>query len=155
MADQTSVEWPSARDEAPATVFARNFGECARDIVNLAELQSQLLAVDVKQSARRMTVPAVLLVLAVVMILGSFPVLLMTIAYALIEGAGWPHWAGFLLATGIGFLVGGVLAASGYMLLRNAIPRLERSRKELADNLRWLKDSLSAGGRLRHRQQCE
>jgi hypothetical protein len=154
MAGQTSVEQQNGRYEAPASVFARNFSDCAHDVVNLAELQSRLLLIDLKQSARQTAVPAGLAGAALAILLGSIPVLFMAIAYALVEGAGWPHWAGFLLAGVLGLILGGGLAAGAYALVRRSVTGLERSRKELADNLRWLKDTLSASGRLRHRSQC-
>lgn len=155
MAYQTTVEGHNGRDEAPAAVFARNFSDCARDIVSLAELHGQLLSLDIKQTVRQAAAPTVLLVLGLALLMAMLPVLLMAVAYAFIEGLGWPHWAGFLLAAGIGLLVGGGLAAVAYVLYRSSLTGLERTRKELADNLRWLKDSLSTSGRLRHYSQCQ
>jgi len=154
MANQTSVETRDGHDESPATAFARSFSDCAHDIVNLSELQARLLALDLKQTARRTAAPAALAAVGLAILLGVVPILLVTIAYVLVEVAGWPHWAGFLLASGVGLIVGGGLAGVAYALFRNSFSALQRSRKELSDNLRWLKDTLSTSGRLRHRSQC-
>jgi hypothetical protein len=154
MANQTSVEARDGREEAPAAVFARNFSDCARDIVSLAELQSRLLSLDLKQVVRQAAVPAALAGTALAVLLGSVPIMLMTIAYALVDVAGWSRWAAFLLATVIGLILGSGLAAGAYAIFRNSFNALDRSRKELADNLRWLKEALSVSGRLRHRSQC-
>jgi uncharacterized membrane protein YqjE len=155
MADQTSVEYRNGSGEAPASQIVRNLGDCAHDVVVLAELQARLAALDLKESAQQTLAPAGLLAIGLGLLAGSFPVLLMTLAYLLINVAEWPEWAGFLLATVIGFLVGGALCAGAYWLFRSSVTGLERSRKELTDNLRWLKEVLSASGRSRHRRQCD
>ncbi len=153
MAGQTPVEPKNGSPEGPAKVFARSVSQYIRDIITLSELQSRLLVIDLKQAARRATGVAVLLVVACGLLAGSFPVLLMAIAYAFVEGKGWPLWAGFLTATVIGVVLSACFGAGGAMLLRGRLAGFERSRRELARNLRWLKESLSADGRMRHRDQ--
>ncbi len=155
MADQTSVEFRNGKDEVAARRIFRNVSDCAADVVALTELQTRLVMLDLKQSGRQAAAPGGLLLVGIGLLVGAFPVLLMAIAYALINGAGWPEWAGFLFATAVGFVLGGSFCAGAYWLFRNHVATMERSRKELGNNLRWLKDVLSASGRARHFSQCE
>lgn len=160
MADQTSMkerhdQQTAGGEAAPATALARNFGDFARDLVSLAELQGQLFVVDLKQNARQAAARVGLVAVGLALLLGALPVLWMALAYALVEAAGWSHWLSFLVAGVVGLIVGGALALGGLAWLRRALPGLERSRRELGDNLRWLKQSLSATGRQQQRRQCE
>lgn len=160
MADQTSVtarldEHQARGEPTPATALAHNVGDFARDLVNLAELQAQLLAVDLKQSARQAAARVGLVAVGLALVLACLPVLLMALAYALIEVASWSHGLSFLVAGVVGLLMGGALALGGLAWLRRTQPSWERSRRELGDNLRWLKQSLSATGRQQQRRQCE
>lgn len=155
MADQASLDYRNGKGQKPARRIVRNVGDCAHDVVVLAELQARLAALDLKQSAQQSVAPAGLLAVGLGLLAGSFPVLLMTIAFALIEGAQWPAWAGFLLATGVGFLLGAATCAGAYWMFRSSVTGLDRSRKELSENLRWLKDVLSTSGRARQRSQCD
>ncbi len=154
MADQTAVETRNGAREAPATEIARSLSDCAHDVVNLAELQTRLLKLDMQESVRQTVAPAGLLAIGLGLLVGSFPLLLMSIAFALVNGAAWPEWAAFLLATVLGLLGGGGLCAGAWWLFRNSVTGLERSRKELTENIQWLKDTLSSSGRMRHRRQC-
>lgn len=163
MAHQTPLKEPleeevvrsNRAEQAPVTVLAHSFGECARDIVNLTELQGQLLLVDLKQNAGALGLPLTIVALGVALLLACWPVLLMALAYALVEGAGWSHWLSFLVAGLVGLVVGGALAAGGLAFLRSAMPGLERSRQEFRDNVQWLKETLSSGGHPRPRRSGE
>ena len=155
MADQASLEDRNGKRQAPASRIVRNMGDFAHDVLVLAELQARLAALDLQQTARQSILPTVLVAVGLGLLAGSFPVLLATIAFALIEGADWPAWAGFLLATVIGLLLGAGVCAAAYGIFRKTATGLERSRKELSDNVRWLKEVLSASGRAQHRRQCD
>jgi hypothetical protein len=153
MAHQTSVNSGNGRAEAPATVIAQNLGDCARDVVELGDLQIRLLQADLKQSMRQAILPAVSCALALAFGMACFPVLLMAIAYLFVELAQWSFAASFFAATGIGLLIAGLLGAVAWWAVRR-ITGLERSKKELTENVRWLKEALSTSGRVRHRTQC-
>ncbi|NLY00572.1 MAG: phage holin family protein [Rhodopirellula sp.] len=154
MVDQATLEMRNGAHQAPATEILRGLNDCAHDVVTLTELQMRLLKLDLQDSARQTRAPLGLLAVGLCLLLGSFPVLLMTIAYGVVALAGWPQWAGFLTATVVGFLIGGGLSGGAYWLFRHNVTGLQRSRKELVDNIRWLKETLSSGGRSRHRRQC-
>jgi len=154
MVDQAAVSEHDGKAEAPAATMMRNLGDCARDVIDLAELQARLLALDLKQSARRTAMMVGVGLVAVAFLLAGFPLLLTSIAILLAEAGGLSYWAAFFIATGIGFLAAAILGAVAWAIFRH-IRWLERSRSELVQNLRWLKDLLSASGRSRHRSRGE
>ena len=94
----------------------------------------------------RIATPIVLAVIGGALLLGSLPVLLLAIAASLIL-------LGIGLATAlfIAFLIGTVLGTIALAIarsrLRNAFVAFQRSREELAQNIRWIKGALSAAGR--------
>lgn len=153
MDGQATVTISNGKAGAPATVIVRNLGDCARDVVELAELQARLLSLDLKQSVKRAVPPVILAVAALIFLLASFPVALAAVGYALVELADWSYTAAFFAAAGIGLLLAVAMALAAWVLVRR-ITGFERSRAELAANLVWLKDVLSNSGRVRHRATC-
>ena len=70
---------------APATAVVSNLAEFGNDFATRAELQAKLAAIDLKESAGRAAVPAGLLAGALVLLLGSVPVLLAGVAELIVR----------------------------------------------------------------------
>ena len=124
------------------THVVANFSELARDVVELAELQGKLAALDSATAWQRMRGGLVLVVIGACALLGCLPVVLAMGAAALVEFAGWTWTASFALAGGGGFVIAGVVLAVAYQRLRTMLEPFDRSREELASNLAWLKSRL-------------
>jgi hypothetical protein len=121
----------------------RNLGQLGNDVMTLAELQVELLQVDMREWLRACTVPLLLLAAGLLLGLASFPVLLLSMAYGLGHVTDWPMWARLLAAGGAGLVLAGVLAVAAIQLLRRDVKILSRSSAELRRNVRWLRELLT------------
>jgi hypothetical protein len=121
----------------------RNLGQLGNDVVTLAELQVELLQVDMREWLRACTIPVILLAAGALLGLASFPVLLLSLAYALGQVTEWSMAVRLLVASGAGLLVAGICAVVAIQLLRRDVKILSRSTAELRRNVRWLKEVLS------------
>jgi hypothetical protein len=128
------------RERSPdVTRVGGDIGELFDDISTLVELQFKLFGVDLKAAAKRAVAPIGLAAFGLVFLLGCVPVLLMGIAWVLVEQAEWSTGPALLAAAGAAALLGGASMAVGGLLLRNAGSTLDRSRAELSENIRWIK----------------
>lgn len=131
-----------------ATNMTGGISELAHDVVTLAELQLKLMRLDVQESARRMVGPIVGLVVAGVVAMGCVPVLLMGLAYGLAETTTLSLAGGALVAGVIGLLLAGLSAYLAWRRLRCCSVQLDRSRKELTQNVNWIMQAVSRPGQL-------
>ena len=83
---RTRVEQPNV---------ATSFSELTHDAIELAELQAQLLALDLKETSESTKVSLTLGVVGTCLLLGSIPVALIALAELLIEQLDWSRAAGF------------------------------------------------------------
>ena len=97
MLDQTTMN--GRRSKSPAKRMGRSMAGLLHDLITLAELQTQLVAVDLKEGTGRSIVPIVLIVGAVLLTLGTMPVILLGIGWALVNLAGFSEGAAFLLVS--------------------------------------------------------
>jgi hypothetical protein len=138
MVDQTTMNW---QRERPTRIRA-NLAGLAHDALTLAELQVQLLTVDLRDARRGAGTALVQVLIGTVLALGCVPVLLLAAAHVLIETVQWPGSAAFGV-TGVGVAaVAAILLRIGWRRTTQAIATVQRSRAELVETLRWLKDSL-------------
>lgn len=128
------------RDKEPNV--AASFSELTHDVIELAELQTQLFALDIKSTTQKTRTSLMLAVLGICLLLGSIPVALYALAELLVEQAAWSHAAGFGLATLIGLGLSGGILAAGYIRLTKGLGALQRSREELSRNIAWIKSTL-------------
>lgn len=128
--------------KSPTKAVARSLGELAHDAVTLADLQVELLKTELRNEVGGTVKSVLLLVFAVVVILGCVPVLLMSLAYALVELADFSQALSLLIATLVGLVIAGSLAALGWRKLRNDSITLQRSRDEFSRNVDWIKQVL-------------
>jgi len=101
---QTKADNPKGPQQSASRGFATGAGNFAQDVLTLAELQAQLLAIDVGECRARMTVPVLLLLGGVAIALACFPIGLAALALCLIEFFKTSYATGFLIA----FLVGAI-----------------------------------------------
>ncbi len=131
--------------------------ELARDAVTLAELQSRLFKVEMQQSLRALVLPLILWGAALGIALSAVYVLLVSLAYTMVEFAEWSRALSFLFSGVVGGGVAGAIAWAGWARLRATWSVWERSREELHRNVEWIKQALqqrtpSTGGATRPRQ---
>jgi hypothetical protein len=136
----------NGRTAAPRAVV-ENLSDFLHDVVTLSELQAKLFVADLKDFRSGATMPAALLGAAAVVALGTVPVLLMAIAWLLIDyDVLRPGWA-FLAAAGVGLALAALLGGVGWYAFRRRLAVLERSQIELERNITWFKSVLKHSGR--------
>lgn len=121
---------------------AASFAGLSHDVIELAELQAELLALDVKDTSQSAQSAILLSVVGIAVLLGSVPVALVTLAVALVELRHWSHVAGFGAATLAGILLSSIILAAAWTQLRTGVVTLHRSREEFRRNIAWIKSSL-------------
>jgi hypothetical protein len=112
---------------------AASVSELTSNIIELTELQSQLVMLDVKKSVEKAKLCVILGIVAACLLLASIPVALIALGYLLYEQLEWSMAAS----------VGGV----AYALVQNGVMTMERSRDELSRNIAWLKSTLRTQGK--------
>jgi glycerol uptake facilitator-like aquaporin len=121
---------------------ATSFSGLAHDVVELAELQAQLLALDVKNTGRNARAAFVLTVVGASFLLSAISVGLFALAAVLVERLEWSQSAADIVAAVIGVALGGAVLAAAWHLWQSGLSALERSRDELSRNIAWIKSSL-------------
>jgi hypothetical protein len=129
---------PRAKD--PNVVAS--FSGLAHDVLELAELQSELLSLDVAAAWQRMRVGVVLTIVGGCLLLGCLPVVLLTVTETLVEYAGWSRTGALAAAAAGGLLAAGGILAAAWFRMKTMLVSFERSREELSRNLAWIKSSL-------------
>ena len=127
---------------SPTKTVARGMAELAHDVVTLGELQAQLAKAELDAWARSFILPVVLLASGLFITLGSVPVLLLSLAYVLVEQAGWPLSLSLLVAGVVGLAIAGAVAGIGLWRLRKHPALLVESRDQFNRNVNWIKQVL-------------
>lgn len=138
MADQATV----SNGRRTAKQFGRNVSGYAHDVVTLTELQLRLLAVDLRDGSKTAGLAVAAIVVGVLAALGAIPLVFVTIALALVEFGGWSYTAAFALSALSGLVVGALALYFGWKRLLSAGRTLGRSKAELVQTLKWIKESL-------------
>ena len=128
---------------APVKAMTRNVSQLSSDVITLVELQAELLQVDLREWAQGFAKSVVAMVAALVMLLASMPVLLISLGYFIDQQSELSLGTSMLIAAGIGILIAGILAGVGVWLLKREHNLLHRFRRELKHNITWLKQVLS------------
>lgn len=121
---------------------ATSFSGLAHDVVELAELQAQLLSLDVKSTSRNARAAFVLTIVGASFLLSAISVGLFALAAVLVEQLDWSQSAADLVAAVIGIILGGAALAAAWRLWQSGFGSLKRSRDELTRNIAWIKASL-------------
>jgi uncharacterized membrane protein YqjE len=147
MAREAKMNTGNGRAPAAPRAMVDNLSDFAHDVVTLSELQVKLLAADLNDLKSGAVTPLALMGLAAVVALGAVPVLLMAVAWLLVDydvlARGWA----FLAAAGGGLVLALVMGLAGFSWLPRQLAVLERSRVELDRNVTWIKSVLKHSGR--------
>jgi hypothetical protein len=136
--------YDEAESATPAGDIRHGVTQIARDAVTLAELQAQLLQVDLRNWLTATLTPTVVLaVVAATAALASLPVLLFSVAHYLVDATDLSLASSLLIAAGIGLLTAAICGFLAYRTLTRSSGAFTRFRTELARNLQWLKQVLS------------
>lgn len=119
-----------------------SFSELTHDVIELAELQAQLLALDVKETSLSTRTSVLLLIAGMGILLGSIPIALIAFAEVLIEQASWSHALSYAVSTLLGLALSAGLMLTAYSRFKNGVGALRRSREELSRNVAWIKSNL-------------
>ncbi len=153
MAHQTTLNGPNRVEiHSPAVSVIENLAEFGNDIATLAELQAQLAAVDLKESAGRALLPVALVAVALVVIVGCVPILLFgaaaLIAPLLEISNDWMALGAALLIVGFAaLLLFGIIAVVAALRIGPSFSALKRSHEEFLRNMSWVKTVLVHSGR--------
>jgi len=128
---------------APERVLRRGVSQLGSDVITLMELQAELLQVDVKEWIGGVVKSMIAMVAALVLLLASTPILLMSLGYALNDATDLPMAVCMLIAAGTGILLAAICAGLGVWLLKRDKGVLHRFSTELRHNIRWLKQVLT------------
>lgn len=118
----------------------RSFGDVVSDVTTLAELQWQLLKVDCADTAKRVKLPVVLLVVGGLLVAGCCPVLWLLIAAACYEYGQLSLTVSLAIGSGAGLVISLILLFIAKSQLGTAVASFERSNMELKRNVEWLKN---------------
>ncbi len=152
MVDQASIgsTWSppeNGKQQSAAAGVREGVGEMLHDIVTLTELQSQLFMVDARESATKAQTPLVLAVVGSVFALGAVPVLLVSLAEALVLFFEWERAVAYLVSGATGAILGGILLGIAWAKVSRVVEVFTRSKTELHENIRWIKYALTRGSR--------
>lgn len=142
MAHQTKINESNGAPKPTSRGLARDVGEFAHDVLTLAELQVQLLAADARECRRHLLAPGLLLLSGATLCLICVPIALTALALWLSQFFHLSYAMGFLSATVAGVVLGAMLSALGWNLIRKRAAMLGRSQQELVRNLQWIKKVL-------------
>ena len=148
MVDQAQVaaETNGSASSSPPRAAVRNLTELFYDVITLAELQGQLLALEAGQELRKTLVAAVIILVSLVVALSCIPLAIVCVALALMEYTTLTPFQSLLVTVaGSGMLALGAILA-GVTYLRRNVHWLRRSRTEWSLNVRWIRTVLQRLG---------
>ena len=129
-------------DESPLNELQSNTRMLAHDIVALADLQLQLFRADGREMARKAAPKLILAAAGFVIATSSLPLLMVGLAYALVELAEFPIWGAMLSSAFVGIIIGAVAVVVGIKRLQPLSGIWQRSTGELRENVEFLKETL-------------
>ena len=129
-------------DESPLNELQSSTRMLVHDILALADLQLQLFAADGQEMARQAAPKLILAGAGVIIAASSLPLLMVGMAYALVDFAGFPVWAAMLTSAVIGIIIGALAAVVGIKRLQPLSGIWQRSSGELRENVEFLKETL-------------
>lgn len=130
-------------EKSPINTLRSSTRMLVHDAIELAELQLQLFAADGREMARKSAPPVLTVVAGLVIAISGLPLLMVGLAYALVELAGFPIWIAMFSSAVIGVVIGGTAVLVGIKWLQPQLEIWRRSAGELKENVDFLKGSLS------------
>lgn len=126
---------------SPAAV-ARDAGQVAHEVVELAELHAALLKLEAERLTKKATVPAILLIAGSLLALCCIVVLLTSAGHAVAEFADLPLSVSLLISGGGGLLVSAVFALVAWLKWKKLQAPFSESQREFRRNVNWFKTVL-------------
>jgi len=117
----------------------------ATDIVELGELQSKLLMLDLSAASGRLRSMLAFALVGLAILIGSLPVAMFALAEFLTEQVGWTRFEALAIVAVSGLTLSGVLLVIAWCWMRKSAKMLDRSRQELRQNIKWLETTLRKG----------
>lgn len=140
---------------SPFVTVARDVGQVAHDVVELAELQAALAKIELQGWWKQFIMPIALGVIASVIAASS---LLFLLASAALQLEAMTELSialcVFLVACGAA-VIAGILVGVAYARIKKARGPLEQSKHEFSRNLRWIKTALKSSTRATMARQMD
>ncbi|MFO1019446.1 MAG: phage holin family protein [Planctomycetales bacterium] len=114
----------------------------AQDLVRMADLQLQLLKLDLVQFWSESCRSMVIVGTSAIAILGAIPVLLMGISGALQAWLGLSAQVSQMTVALIVIVLGAFLLRGSLLTVGEAAKSLKRSQEEFTNNLTWMREAL-------------
>lgn len=133
---ETTTNGPSSSESPSVT---RSLACLTHDVIELAELQVQLLVLDVNNSWEASRTAIVLVIVGASFLAGAVPVALAALAELLIAHFSWPLAAGYSVAALVGIVCASACIAIAWIRVRRGLVGLKRSREELRRNIAAVK----------------
>ncbi len=148
MSSQATMNGRNTNEPSPATGVGRNLAGLMHDLITLGELQCQLVVVDLRDARTQSIVPLLMILGGLLFAMGTIPVILLGIGWALVNLVGVSEGMAFLSVSLIALAIALSTAWWGWKKLNAAVAVVKRSQRELRENVRWIKKSLlQHGGR--------
>jgi Putative Actinobacterial Holin-X, holin superfamily III len=142
MVAEAQVISKSSDTLAPVEV-ARRSGEVFVDALTLAELQFQLVELDLHDAQRRLTSGLSLLSIGALVGASTLPALIGAVSLGLAQIAKIELWIALLINVGVALFISICAMIVGTRKLKLQGGVFTRSRKEWRQNVKWLKAMLS------------
>lgn len=127
---------------SPPSAVARDAGQVAHEVVELAELHAALLKLEAESLTKKIVIPLVLVAGAGLLTLCCLVVLLMSAGHAIAELAELPLSTSLLISGGSGLLIAGIVAAVAWMKWKHLHEPFSESKREFRRNVNWFKTVL-------------
>ena len=147
MVTQAPVNGSDASPSASEAV-SRNLGDFVGDVMSLGEMQVQLFSLDVREACTKAITPALGAMAAILIAAGSVPIMLMSIAWCLVQRAGVPQDLAFLATFAGAAIISAIAAWLCWQRISAIAPIIVRSSGEFSQNLRWIKHALKKRRRM-------
>ena len=125
--------------EPDAKPVSRMVSEFASSVKALADLQIQLLKVDLRECVQRIRMPTLVLITGLMLGAACLPVLLAAGALLLVEYFDFSYAAAFGIAVAVGLGLSLLLSAVSWNRLTKGFSALQRSQQEFLRNVNFVK----------------
>jgi len=150
MADQASVSGGrpgTGSNGSPEGRVVGGLADFGNDVATLAELQGKLTLIDFKECLQKALIPATLVGVGLIVLLGAVPVVLLGAAYLLAAALTIGAAQAMLLTGGVALILAATVIVVAGLRLGPAFSSFNRSREELARNLAWIRTVVLYSGR--------
>jgi hypothetical protein len=160
MADQASVTnsngytpgGDGATTESGASAVVSNVAGFGEDLLNLAELQTRLVTLELRQNLDIVKTRGAVIAISLVVAVAALPVGLIGIGELLVSEIGWKRGYALLGVSAVSILGAGIAMAVATLAFRRNRIGFPLSREELARNVNWVRTVLRQSGRLSFRR---